>query len=74
MTSYAVFVLSDTAISLDVSEQINVNVNLCPLVVVGSMPMESTTQPVKGTFSMSKCFGFVKRLCWAETVHTVCMY
>ena len=38
------------------------NANLCPLVVVGHVPMESTAQPVKGTFGMSRCIGFVKTL------------
>ena len=38
----------------------NVDKNLLPLVVAGNMSMESIAQPVKGTFGMSKCLGFVK--------------
>ena len=52
--SSAYFVFNGTVITQDINRQINVNANLWPLLVVGSMPMLSTAQPAKGTFGISK--------------------
>ena len=71
--SSAFFVFSGTVSTQDINRQININSNLWPLIMVGSMPMASTAQPEKGMFGISQCIGCVI-IQLGKIVHIVYMY
>ena len=58
-TSLAVLVFNSTVIKYEVNKQMKVNAYLFPFDAVGSCPMESISQPAKGTWSISKCIGCI---------------